>query len=67
MDNIGHRLALKKGITQEHYAAIQTRISSMIEELTEELEDNRRIYQSCTKCNRVFFIDKLTEGVCPNC
>ncbi len=68
MDNIGHRLATgKRGMKQEHYAAIQCRLADNIESMKKEMEYNEKWYVSCLKCNKVFFKDILIEGVCRGC
>jgi len=68
MYNMGHRLATgARGMKQGHYATIQCRIADDIERLTKELEDNRKWYVSCTKCNMVFYKEILIDGVCRGC
>ena len=67
MDEMGHRFATGRGMSQEHYATIQCRVANDIERLTKELEYNRKWYVSCLKCNKVFFKDILIEGVCRHC
>lgn len=67
MDGIGHKLAIGKGMKQDHYASIQRRITDDIESLTKELKYNRKWYVSCLKCNKVFFKDILIHGMCKEC
>lgn len=68
MDSMARILASGRGISQNHYASIQSRIINDIERLTKEYEENKEEYVSCKKCNRVFLKEVLSkEGCCVNC